>query len=78
MSGGSRRTRERRSASISSPFSRATPVARPFLTMIRATGASVRISAPSARAADAIAFDTPPVPPFGMPHARNAPSISPM
>ena len=46
--------------------------------MIRATGASVRISAPSARAADAIAFEIPPVPPFGMPQARNAPSISPM
>ena len=34
-----------------------TPVARPSRTMIRATGASVRISAPSARAARAIAFD---------------------
>ena len=41
-------------ASISSPDSSATPVARPLLTMIRATGASVRISAPSACAARAI------------------------
>ncbi len=41
-------------ASISSPLSRATPVALPFLTTIRATGASVRISAPSACAARAI------------------------
>ena len=65
-------------ASISSPDSRTTPVALPPLTSIRATGASVRISAPSDRAADAMASDTPPVPPRGMPHARNAPSISPM
>ena len=45
---------------------------------MRSTRASVRISAPSARAALPIAFETPPVPPFGMPQARNAPSISPM
>ncbi len=45
---------------------------------MRATGASVRISAPSARAAEPMAFETPPVPPFGMPQARKAPSISPM
>ena len=30
------------------------------------------------RAALAIALEMPPVPPFGMPQARNAPSISPM
>ena len=66
------------SASISSPDSSATPVARPPRTTIRATGASVRISAPSARAALPIAFEIPPVPPFGMPQARKAPSISPM
>ena len=65
-------------ASISSPLSRTTPVARSPLTLIRATGASVRISAPCASAARAIAYETPPVPPFGMPQARNAPSISPM
>ena len=60
------------------PTRATTPMARPPLTMTRATGASVRISAPSARAALAIASQIPPVPPFGMPHARNAPSISPM
>ena len=47
-------------------------------TSMRATGASVRISAPASRAALAIASLTPPVPPSGMPQARNAPSISPM
>ncbi len=66
------------SAWISSPDSSATPTARPPLTMTFATGASVRISAPSARAASPIALLIPPVPPLGMPHARNAPSISPM
>ena len=45
---------------------------------MRATGASVRISAPKLRAALAIASLMPPVPPRGMPQARNAPSISPM
>ena len=65
-------------APISSPDSRATPTARPPLTITRATGASVRISAPSARAALPIALLMPPVPPFGIPQARNAPSISPM
>ena len=69
-------------ASISSPLSSTTPVARvvpwPVDVRILATGASVRISAPSAWAARAIAYDTPPVPPLGMPQARKAPSISPM
>ena len=65
-------------ASISSPLASATPVALPLRTMTRATGASVRISAPSASAARAIDMLTPPVPPLGMPQARNAPSISPM
>ena len=37
-------------------YSSATPVARPPRTRIRATGASVRISAPRARAATAMAF----------------------
>ena len=66
------------SASMTSPLSSVTPVVRPPFTSMRATGASVRISTPSESAALAIAFDTPPVPPLGMPHARNAPSISPM
>ena len=66
------------SARISSPSSRTTPIARPSFVRIRSTGASSRISAPSARAALPIALLTPPVPPFGMPQARNAPSISPM
>ncbi len=65
-------------APISSPDSRTTPVARPSRTVMCATGASVRISAPNERAADAMASLTPPVPPRGMPQARNAPSISPM
>ncbi len=65
-------------ASISSPVSSTTPLARPFRTSIRATGASVRISTPAARAADAIASEIAPVPPREMPHERNAPSISPM
>ncbi len=66
------------SAWIVSPLSSVTPVVRPPLTSMRATGASVRISTPSESAALPIAVLTPPVPPFGMPHARNAPSISPM
>ena len=65
-------------AMISSPDSRATPTARPSRTMMRATGASIRISAPSARAELPMAFETPPVPPRGIPQARKAPSISPM
>ena len=66
------------SAWISSPDSRATPTARPPLTMMLATGALSRISAPSACAALPIALLTLPVPPLGMPQARKAPSISPM
>jgi len=38
-------------AAISSPLSSSTPVARPFSTQMRATGASVRISAPKPVAA---------------------------
>jgi len=45
---------------------------------MRATGASVRISAPKLRAASAIDWLMPPVPSLGMPQARKAPSISPM
>ena len=67
-----------RLARISSPLASATPVARPFSTSTCATGASVRISAPAARAAAAIASLTEPLPPFANPHARNTPSISPM
>ena len=77
-SGSSRATTGSTSAWISSPDSRATPTARPPLTMMLATGALSRISAPSACAALPIALLTPPVPPLGMPQARNAPSISPM
>jgi len=55
-----------------------TPPARPPLTITLSTAAFVRISTPSARAEDAIAADTPPVPFLAKPHARNAPSISPM
>ena len=66
------------SASSVSPDWSVTPTARPPRTSIDATAASVRISAPSSRAAEAIARLTPPVPPRGMPQARKAPSISPM
>ena len=66
------------SASISSPESSTTPVAFEPVVLIRATGASVRISTPSDSAASAIAYAIAPVPPLGTPQARNAPSISPM
>ena len=62
----------------SSPFSSATPSARPFLTMTLLTPALQRISAPKLRAADAIASLTAPVPPLAKPQARNTPSSSPM
>src|SRR4029453_13047422 len=65
-------------AAISSPFSRTTPVARPFFVRMRLTDASVRISTPYSRAAAAIAFETAPVPPRDNPHDLKAPSISPM
>ena len=66
------------SAAISSPEARITPVARVPSVRTRATGASVRIVTPAASAASAIAYAIAPVPPRGTPHARNAPSISPM
>ena len=53
-------------------------LARPLCTLMWATGASVRISAPDERAAPAIAALTDPLPPLANPQARNAPSISPM
>ena len=62
----------------SSPLASTTPVARPCFDRMRATGASVRISAPNSRAADAIASETAPVPPRDRPQDRKAPSISPM
>ena len=65
-------------ASLSSPFSSTTPFARPFFMTTRATGALVRIVAPWCCAAVAMAWLTPPVPPFENPHERNAPSISPI
>jgi hypothetical protein len=60
-------------APISSPDSRATPVARPFFVKIFAIGDSVRISAPASRAASAIALEIAPVPPRANPQARKAP-----
>ena len=63
---------------ISSPFSSATPAARPPRTITLRTGAPVRISTPSDRADEAMAAETPPVPFLAKPQARNAPSISPM
>ena len=65
-------------ASISAPSSRATPVTWPSRVVSAATVASVRIVAPRARAADAIASATAPVPPLGNAQARKTPSISPM
>ena len=65
-------------AANSSPFSSATPAARPFFTITCFTAALVRISTPSARAELAIAAVTPPVPFLAKPQARKAPSISPM
>jgi hypothetical protein len=57
--------------------SSATPTGAPRFTMTRSTGASVRISAPSARAALPIALLTPPVRPWGCPrpgtHRRSRP-----
>ncbi len=67
-----------RVASISSPPGITTPVALPFLTLICATGASVRISTPASTAAPAIAMLMAPVPPREKPQERKAPSISPM
>ena len=52
------------SASSSSPVASVTPTARPCLTRMPATGASVRISAPASRAAPAIACEMAPVPPL--------------
>ena len=65
-------------ASISSPDSSTTPVARSPRVLMCATGASVRMTAPASRAAPASASLMAPVPPRGMPQLRNAPSISPM
>ena len=62
----------------SSPFSRATPTARPFLTMTCFTLALTLISTPSACAAFRMEPLTPPEPFLAKPQARNAPSISPM
>ena len=66
------------SALYSSPFLRATPIARPLLTITFSTDASVIILAPKYSADRAIAMLTAPVPPRWNPHARNAPSISPI
>ena len=50
----------------------------PGLTITDSTAASVRISAPKLRAAEAIASLTAPVPPRAKPHARKTATISPM
>ena len=69
---------ETTSARISSPPSRTTPCATPFLMRIFETAASMRISTPASRAAPAMALEMAPVPPRLKPQERNAPSISPM
>ena len=56
------------------PFSSSTPAARPLLSRIRLTRASVRISAPTARAAFAIASETAPMPPSAKPQLPRWPS----
>ena len=50
-------------AAISSPLARTTALTLPSLTRTRATSASVRISAPAARAAAAMASESAPMPP---------------
>ena len=67
-----------RVASISSPPGITTPTALPFFTLMRSTGASVRISTPASTAAPAMAMLMAPVPPREKPQERKAPSISPM
>ena len=54
-------------AAISVPSSSTTPVARPPRVSMRATGAFVRISAPAAVAALAIAWVIAPMPPITWP-----------
>ena len=65
-----------RGACSSSPLDSATPVARPFVVMMRSTSAPVRISAPASRAASAIISVTRPMPPRTNPHARGPPPVS--
>ena len=65
-------------ASISSPPSSTTPVARPSRTLMRSIDVFVRISTPASAAAPAMAMLMAPVPPREKPQARKAPSISPM
>jgi hypothetical protein len=54
-----------------------TPVTRPPVTSMLATGAFVRISAPKARALAAIALEIEPMPPRTWPQAPLTPSSSP-
>ena len=61
-------------ARSSSPFSSATPTARPPRTRIFFTRASVRISAPNDSAERRIASETPPMPPCWKPHEPRWPS----
>ena len=63
-------------ASITSPDSSSTPVAAPPSASTRATGASVRISAPASRAASAIIRVTSPMPPGTKPQRRMPPPAS--
>ena len=54
-------------ARISSPDASTTPVARPLATVIRATSAPVRMTAPNERAAFASASLIVPIPPCTCP-----------
>ena len=66
-------------ARISSPLSSTTPRTRPLVTMVRATRAPVRISAPRLRADRSMASATAPMPPSGKPQLPRCPSpMSPM
>src|SRR5437899_2776611 len=58
------------------PSASSTPTARPFRTRIRRTVELVRMSAPKARAARAIASEIAPIPPRIQPHAPFKPPTS--
>ncbi len=66
-SGGRRRRRPGRATAR--PMSSVTPLTRPPLTSIEATAASVRITAPDARALAAIDSEIAPMPPRTWPHS---------
>ncbi len=66
------------SAVYSSPFSSATPVARPLRTWMRSTPEPVTISPPWSRRQAPIASAMAPMPPRAKPQAPAVPSTSPI